>query len=83
MLVEKLESFVSQWPRSHPKQKVVVLASARKQVGSYIHTLPSNFYFKSTSQVELLKKEVAKKRLNCDDKPCEVTVIPTFRIQGV
>ena len=58
------------------------LQQGNRWVAIIICTLSSNFYFKSTSQVELLKKEVTKKGLN-RDKPCEVTVIPTYRIQGV
>ena len=32
VLVEEVEKFASQWPRSNPKQKVCILASTRKQV---------------------------------------------------
>ena len=44
VLVEKLEIFVRQWPRSNPKQKVGVLASARKQVSN--KNKPSNDLYK-------------------------------------
>ena len=44
VLIEKLESFVSQWPRSNPKQTVVVLASARKQVIKYNRYISNNLH---------------------------------------
>ena len=58
------------------------LQQENRWVATSVH-YPVAFKCKSTSQVELLKKEVAEKKLNREDKPCEVTVIPTYRIQGV
>ena len=82
VLVEKMHSFVSNWPRNTNKPTVGLLASTRKQVirrYKSIFGMPITF----TSKVNILKHELNKRGIKCCRLPCNVVVKPTYLIQGI